>query len=176
MNACLPADLFVRRYVRPRAGRTLIVGAFVTDGKADRRALYEEAVGVDMRPGPGVDLVLNLEDGLPEDLGVFDHVECCSVLEHSRRPWLLAANVERLMAPGATLHLQVPFVWRFHDYPSDYWRFTAEGVRELFPGIHWEALMYAGDRLREDTYLKARDFNGVPHLPRTEVCGFGVRS
>jgi len=170
------AERFEQKYVQPRKGRTLVVGSFVTDGKADRRTLYAEVLGVDMRPGPGVDLVLDLEEKLPAGLGDFDHIECLSVLEHSRRPWALARNLERLMKPGATLFLLVPFVWRYHDYPGDLWRFTHEGVRELFPGIRWERLMYASDKLRPDHYLRATEENGYSYLPKTEVAGFGVRA
>ncbi len=171
----LPAERFARDHVAPRAGRTLIVGSFVAEGKEDRRARYPKVLGVDMRPGPGVDRVLNLEDQLPDDLGQFAHVECWSVLEHSRRPWLLAANIERLMKPGATLHLTVPFVWRYHDYPGDLWRFTHEAVQELFPGIQWSAIRYASDKLRPDTYIRAREEEEHPYFPRTEVLGFGVK-
>lgn len=170
-----PAETFQRKWVEPRPGRTLIVGSYVTEGKEDRRRRYQDAIGVDMRAGPGVDVVANLEAALPSGLGRFAHVECWSVLEHSRRPWKLAENIERLMLPGGTLHLTVPFVWRYHDYPGDFWRFTHEGVLALFPGITWTRLMYASDKLRDDHYVKAAEVGGHPFLPRTEVIGFGIR-
>lgn len=126
-----------------------------------------------MQEGPGVDVVLDLEETLPYTLGHFAHADCISVLEHSRRPWLLAANVERLLEPGGTLCLRAPFVWRLHNYPADMWRFTCEGVRQLFPAIKWE-------------YLELVNAKGQPGLPniwhegmlyfgRCEVCGFGVK-
>jgi hypothetical protein len=168
-------DLFEQRHVRAKAGRTFIVGSFIAPGKVDRRAMYPDSLGVDMREGAGVDRVLDLEEELPGDLGTFAHVECWSVLEHARRPWLLAANLELLMEPGATIHLRVPFVWRFHSYPGDLWRFTHEGVRQLFCGIEWEALMYASDVLQASPKLKAVTSAGQPHFPRCEVVGFGVK-
>lgn len=175
------SDTFLAReafelLVKPRRGRTLLVGSFVADGKSDRRKLYKRVLGVDMRPGPGVDRVLNLEDPLPPDLGTFSHIECLSVLEHSRRPWLLADNLQLLMGRGATMYLSVPFVWRFHSYPNDYWRFTAEAVRELFPRIRWDSLQYASDALRPDHYLRACPDSSYPYLPRCEVLGFGFRA
>jgi hypothetical protein len=33
----------------------------------------------------------------------------------------------------------VPFSWEIHAYPNDYWRFTADGVRVLFPGFEFDA-------------------------------------
>lgn len=171
-----PLQAFEAQHVRARPGRTLIVGAKVYGTKEDRRARFPKVVGVDMEAGPGVDRVLDLEEPLPDDLGRFTHVECMSVLEHSRRPWLLAENLVRLLVPGGTLFVTVPFVWRFHGYPTDYFRFTADGVRALFSGIRWEQVMYASDKLRPDHYLQAgEDERAHPLLPRCEVAGFGVR-
>lgn len=165
---------FERKFVKPKAGRTLIVGSQVYGDKEDRRALYADAVGVDMLQGPGVDLVLNLEEELPGDLGQFYHIECMSVLEHSRRPWLLAANLDRLMRPGATIFVTVPFVFRIHGYPDDYFRFTPNGIRAIFPGVTWEAMALASDVLSDGPKLRMVRQNGdYPYFARTETVGFG---
>jgi hypothetical protein len=168
---------FERRYVRvPENARVLVAGSRVYPGKTDRRKRYTNVVGVDAIPGDGVDVVLDLE-GDVRALGKFDHVECLSVLEHSRRPWLVAQNLVRLMRIGATLHLSVPFVWRHHGYPHDYWRFTAEAVQEIFaPEIRWAKIAYASNGLRQDAFLRGLSGeNDYPHLPRCEVVAFGTR-
>lgn len=167
------ADKFERRCVVPKRGRTLIVGSYVTEGKPDRRALYSEAVGVDMREGPGVDVVLDLEGDIPDELGTFDHVECLSVLEHSKRPWLMTANIERLTNPGATIHVLAPFVWRRHAYPDDYFRFTINGVKALFSQIEWLETAWASVRLTPEYKVQHTNVDGHPYLARTEVCLFG---
>ena len=167
---------FESLFVKPRKGRTLIVGSRVYKEKEDRRKRYDNVVGVDMLEGEGVDLVLNLEEPLPEDIGQFEHIECMSVLEHSRRPWLLAENIERLMAPGGTIFLSVPFIWRIHAYPSDYFRFTPEGIRAIMPGIEWDKLMLATNILTPGDVVGRTLVNGHPYLARTETVGFGVRA
>ncbi|WP_143694841.1 class I SAM-dependent methyltransferase [Variovorax sp. JS1663] len=149
------------------------MGSHVYEDKEDRRQRYADVVGVDMLEGPGVDLVLDLERDLPGDVGQFDHVECMSVLEHSRRPWLLAANIQRLMAPGATIFCTVPFCWRIHGYPSDYWRMTPDGVRELFPEVEWTALMLASNELTDGPKAPTIKRNDHPYFSRTETVGFG---
>lgn len=164
---------FEATHVRPKPGRTLIVGSQVYKGREDRRLKYSYVVGVDMLPGPGVDVVLNMEE--EHDLGLFDHVECLSVLEHSPRPWLLAANIQRLMKPGASLFVAVPLVWGIHGYPNDYWRMTPEGVKLMFPEIRWEALMLAGRVLHAGPKMKVIKDGGFPYLPRTETAGFGYK-
>jgi SAM-dependent methyltransferase len=102
---------FERLYVKPVDGKTLIVGSRVYRDKEDRRKRYADVVGMDMQEGEGVDIVQDLEESLHVgQLRSFAHVECMSVLEHSRRPWLLAANIERMLRPGGSIYVTVPFV------------------------------------------------------------------
>lgn len=165
---------FERRHVKPKVGRTLIAGSYVTPGKEDRRALYDDVVGVDMRAGPGVDVVANLE---VLDLGSFDHIECMSVLEHCRRPWMVAESLERMLKSDGTILVTVPFVWREHNHPSDYFRFTPAAIRSLFPRIEWQALMYGNHKLYSEGKVPTmKDADGLPFFGRTEVYGFGVKA
>lgn len=169
---------FERLQVQPRPGRTLIVGSRVYGKKEDRRKRYADAVGVDMQAGDGVDVVFDLE--LPEArtalLPKFDHVECLSVLEHVQRPWLMAETIEALMNPGATLLVYVPFVWRQHGYPSDYWRLTPQALDIIFPNIDWQAKALLADQVRSATEaLPQTTFNRNRYMIRTETAGFGVR-
>lgn len=167
------SEAFEALHVRPEPGRVLIVGSRVYGSREDRRTRHAQAVGVDMLPGPGVDAVIDMETPAALALGVFSHIECVAVLEHSRRPWLLAANLERMLLPGGTIHLTVPFVWRVHAYPHDYWRFTLDGVRQLLPGVAWEALVYAHVFETPKNHLPRTTVDGFPYFARTEVCGFG---
>lgn len=156
----------------------LVVGSRVYDGRADRRTLYRDAVGVDIVDGPGVDIVHNMERApLPDSWERYGVVDCVSVLEHSRAPWALAAEIERSMRIGGKLVLSVPWVWRFHGYPDDYWRFTPAGVRALFPRISWDAMALSScgelhKRLDVVPVVEHRDF---PHFARTEVLAIGTR-
>lgn len=175
-----PHERFARKFVRPMDGRTLIVGSKLYAGREDRRSLYRDAVGVDMLPGDGVDVVFNLENpGAVTELGTFAHIECWSVLEHSTRPWLVAKNIESLMQKGGTIYLTVPFAWRLHSYPQDFWRFSPRCVRDvLFPRIDWLHLMMADEKLRENdrTPVLGKGAVGQRWIARQEVLGFGVRT
>jgi SAM-dependent methyltransferase len=73
----------------------------------------------------------------------FALVICCSVLEHVRRPWTMAQNLMQIMRPGGALYVAVPWVWRYHAYPDDYFRFSWRGIAELFPGVVWLKLAYS---------------------------------
>lgn len=126
-----------------------------------------------MQDGPGVDRVLNLEEEAPSNLGRFEHVECLSVLEHTRAPWRLSENLLRLMEPGATIYLSVPFVHRLHAYPADFWRFTADAVPLLFPPVRWSAVLYAHHSLQQGGKLPGVKSDGYPYHARCDVLAFG---
>jgi len=102
--------------------------------------LNSEYIGTDMEDGPGVDVVLNLaKDFTFVDKILkqkrFNTVFCLSVLEHCSNPFTMAENITNLLNKNGVLYVSVPFSWGFHAFPSDYWRFTPEGVKILFPKI-----------------------------------------
>ena len=97
-----------------------------------------------MEAGDGVDVVLDLTedfDVVSEKLGGkrFKTVICLSVLEHCRDPFRMCRNMSRLLEKDGILLVSAPFAWRIHGYPSDYWRFTPEGIRLLFPEVEFDA-------------------------------------
>lgn len=171
-------DAFEQAYVRPRAGRTLIAGSRVFGSKEDRRKRYETVVGVDMEPGEGVDFVLDLEEPLPESIGTFAHIECMSVLEHSKRPWLLAANLEKVLEPGGTIYVSVPTTWKNHGYPSDLWRLLPPALDVIFPNVEWVTKAAVTDNAIYEEWPKhfpAIKKDDRIYLERMETCGFGVK-
>ena len=64
----------------------------------------------------------------------FDVGICMDLLEHTSDPFLVAKNIKNSLAKDALLFVTVPFVWEIHYYPKDYWRFTPQGIEELFSG------------------------------------------
>lgn len=160
---------------QPRPGRVLVAGSRVYPNSTDRRALYAgEVIGVDMLAGEGVDLVHNLEQPLA---GQFAHIDCHSVLEHCANPFAVARNLSDALVSGGTLLLSVPFAWRPHAYPNDYFRFTVEGVMQVFPDIDWKLLLYSYDGKFDLRYRlgKAEKTAGEKRIPKAEVVGWGVK-
>ena len=138
--------LFIERHARDLHGPYLEVGSKDYGSTRDLRPVLRnkgEYTRVDVQPGPGVDLLLDLTAPFDEiDAALrgarFGTVFCLSVLEHCRRPFAMAENLTRLLAPGGRICLSVPFAWKFHAYPSDYWRFTQQGVKALFPRLTFD--------------------------------------
>ena len=132
-----------------------------------------EYVGIDAIPGPGVDVAVDLVDDfarisriLP---GPFATIFCLSVLEHSRQPFRMAENIQRLLETGGALYVSVPFAWEIHSFPSDYWRFTPEAVRLLFPDIEFPPGQCAYHTQVEDDFRLLEE--GPPRLGRALNAG-----
>ncbi len=131
---------YVQRFLPEAYGPVLEIGSKDYGSTQNFRQFYagQSYTGVDMADGPNVDVVADLVEGtcgLP--LGHFDIGICLSVLEHVRRPWVMAENVARLMRPGGRLCISVPWSWPYHAYPDDYFRFSWRGIAELFPDFEW---------------------------------------
>jgi len=97
-------------------------------------------IGVDMQSGSGVDVVLNFTQKFEEiDSKLkglrFGTIFLMSVLEHCEQPFKMAENLTALLKPEGKICVSVPFSWKFHGFPSDYWRFTPEGIEKLFPKL-----------------------------------------
>ena len=133
---------FIRAHRDRFEAPVLEVGSHDYGSTQNIRGLFSGAdyTGIDMNPGPGVDLALDLTRPFEEIDAVlegqrFGTIFCLSVLEHCDQPFVMADSMTRLLVPGGQIYLSVPFAWKFHGYPSDYWRFTHEGVKKLFPGL-----------------------------------------
>jgi SAM-dependent methyltransferase len=77
----------------------------------------------------------------------FAHVLCTEVLEHARAPEALVGEMMRVLKPGGTLVLTVPFAARVHHAPHDYHRFTRYGVAQLLAGFADVRVEERGDEL-----------------------------
>jgi SAM-dependent methyltransferase len=88
--------------------------------------------GLDLTPGPGVDILVGPQDRWPLDDASVDCIVFTQVLEHvSNRPHLLS-EMARVLRPDGHILLTVPFIFMAHGLPHDYARFTVNGVRSLF--------------------------------------------
>jgi SAM-dependent methyltransferase len=94
----------------------------------------ERYVGVDWSDSlhqATADVVASLNDPLPIDGEVADSVLSLSVLEHLREPQVMLREACRILKPGGNLVLQVPWQWKIHEAPHDYYRYTPYGLQHL---------------------------------------------
>jgi SAM-dependent methyltransferase len=137
-----PNDLlFIKRHAHLFRGQTLEIGS-KKHGKwgMDLDGVIDNRFGIDMEAGDGVDLVHDMMHPIGRQ---FDGVICCNVLEHTAKPWVVAQNVLDALRPGGVLIASTPWIWRRHNYPNDYCRFSCDGLKALFDGVRWVDEAYA---------------------------------
>jgi SAM-dependent methyltransferase len=78
----------------------------------------------------GIDFVSPLDE-IPTEDGFFNTIICNAVLEHVANPEDVMAEFARVSAPGAMLYLTIPFMQPEHRDPTDYQRYTIDGIRLL---------------------------------------------
>lgn len=138
--------LYLRKFLPVVDGPILEIGSKDYGSTTSFRDVYtgNPYTGTDMEDGKGVDVVLDLTRGTGDlPTGHFALGVCCSVLEHVIRPWIMAANITALIRPQGKLFMSVPWVWRYHAYPDDYFRFSFRGIMALFPEFTWEHVLYS---------------------------------
>jgi len=156
--------LFLERLVPRVDGPVIEIGAKDYGSTTSFRDLYAgaEYVGVDLEAGKGVDQVVDLSRGTGGlKTGHFALAICCSVLEHTPTPWVMAQNIEQLLRPGGALYLSVPWVWRYHTYPDDYFRFSPRAVQALFPKLDFRQATYSTTVPGEHVEIDLGDFREV---------------
>ncbi|MBL7853057.1 MAG: methyltransferase domain-containing protein [Cyclobacteriaceae bacterium] len=126
----------------------LLVGAKVYDYdqfdlKAELSQMgFREVIGTDLEAGKGVDDVLDITNPHAPQLAQwanrFATVICMEVLTNVNHPFRAAEHVNRLLKPGGTVVLSECFVRKISKMPVDYWRFTYDGLKALFPEFTFE--------------------------------------
>ena len=115
-------------------GRILDVGC----GKQPYAELFTEGteyVGmeIDTRENRASKAADTFYDGktFPFEAARFDSVIIFQVIEHVFNPTEFLSEVHRVLVPGGTLLLTVPFAWDEHEQPHDYARYSSFGLAHL---------------------------------------------
>jgi SAM-dependent methyltransferase len=123
------------------AGKSVLeVGSLDVNGSA--RAILQplgpsQYVGVDISPGPGVDVICNSEN-LVEKFGraSFDVVVSTEMLEHVQDWRLVVSNLKNVLKPHGFLVITTRRIgFPFHGYPHDFWRFEREDFQRVFSDL-----------------------------------------
>jgi SAM-dependent methyltransferase len=116
-------------------GRLVDLGCGTAPYKEDILKTANQYIGVDWENSfhdqTNVDIVANLCERLPFEDGFADTVVAFQVMEHLPEPVFFLSECQRILRPGGSLFLTVPFMWHVHEEPSDYFRYTRYGLEYL---------------------------------------------
>jgi SAM-dependent methyltransferase len=108
-------------------GKVLNAGA----GHRDISPLVDgELYNQDIKPAPHIQIEGPLHE-IPVEDGFFDTIICNAVLEHVENPDEVMSEFRRVCRSGGTLYLTVPFMQPEHLDPTDYQRYTIDGLKRL---------------------------------------------
>ena len=148
-------------------GKVLEIGSWIAPGQEaiqcrDHVSKLEnviEYVGLDMREGPGVDVVCDAKNTSYPD-NTWDVIICLDTLEHVDWPRDLVREAARILKKGGHLFLASVMNFPIHDYPCDYYRYTPAAITLLLQDAGLEPMDVKG--------FGAIDFPGI-------VRGIGIK-
>jgi len=126
----------LQRYAR---GAVLDAGCGAMPYRAEVGSAVTSYDGLDMSPrAEDVRFVCSVADMAPVPSASYDTVLCSEVLEHVSHPIAAVNEFVRVLRPGGTLIVTVPFLGRLHEEPNDFQRFTEHGLRLLLSDAGFE--------------------------------------
>jgi SAM-dependent methyltransferase len=137
LSSMINMEKFRDRYLADRRSETLnILDLGSTDIHGCYRPLFENAswkyTGVDLTPGPNVDIVLKDAYNWREvGTNSMDLLISGQVLEHVEYFWITLLEVSRVLRPGGIACMIAPSSGPEHRYPVDCWRFYPDGLRAV---------------------------------------------
>lgn len=118
----------MRHYI---SGNTLDFGAGTAKYKNIILSNTSRYTTFDMQAGKNIDIVGDALNPPFADKS-FDTVISTQVLEHVEKPWIMVAQIGRIMKSGGICIITAPFLVPFHADPHDFFRYTKEGMESLF--------------------------------------------
>lgn len=121
---------FVQKYVL--AGQNVVeIGSYNENGTYKDLLQHCTYLGVDVRPGPNVDIVSADHYRYPFPDDHFDVVISGQAMEHSKHPWKMVLDMARILKPGGSICLIAPWSWEIHKYPIDCFRILPDGMESM---------------------------------------------
>jgi len=146
-------------------------------GAGNRPAYLDRVVNLEVAAFPSTDVIADGES-LPFRDSCFDGVFSLAVLEHIRRPWVAARELVRVLKPGGTLRVDVPFLQPVHGYPEHFFNMTSEGLCSLFSDsceiVATEVPRY-GRPVYTLSWFLQRYVDGLPETERSRFLDLRVR-
>jgi SAM-dependent methyltransferase len=147
-------------------------------GNMPYRSLFEPYVenyiGCDFPGNELASVFLHGDGRLPMDDESADIVLSSQVLEHVADPIRYLQEAFRVLRASGLLILSTHGVWRYHPDPTDYWRWTCDGLRMEIERVGFDILDFKGVMGPEATALQLWQDAVLPRI-RTNFRGLFTR-
>ena len=101
--------------------------------------IHKNVRNLDIFPGENIYYVAKAES-IPENSDFFSLAISQEVLEHVEDPNLAVREIYRVLKKGGKFYCQVPFIIGYHPGPTDFWRFSKEGILTILSKAGFEIL------------------------------------
>ena len=140
----LNSPKFNRLYAERRTGVTVVdLGCGPPSKRAPVRdeAGAENYLGIDYDIENKPDLAADVAH-MPFADGALDLARSFSLFEHTYNYKESIDDVYRVLRPGGSLFIQVPFLLEFHGFPSDYYRFSHVALQRILEDAGFKMVDY----------------------------------
>lgn len=112
-------------------GRVLDLGAGIAKYKPILMKNAADYIACDFKKNGNVDTICDVSNLVfaPES---FDTVISTQVFEHVDNPFIVAGEIKKVLKTGGKAIITAPFMFPFHADPKDNFRFSREGLEEIF--------------------------------------------
>lgn len=105
---------------------------FLDLGCGLRKEVFDNCLYLEVYPSVTADVIVAPDCEYPLISEAFDGIGCFAVLEHVTQPWVVAAEIRRMLKPGGKCYICWPFLQPVHGYPSHYYNATRRGLELMF--------------------------------------------
>lgn len=115
------------------SGRNIVVGGLNVNGTI--KEIIDTDESIDIRDGDDVTTVMDACNLIEVfGWGSFNNVICMNTLEHMKRWGYCMYNMYYCLKRGGHMLITVPTINKGrHNHPNDYWRFTIQELKDMFP-------------------------------------------
>ncbi len=134
-------DKFLEKYSKYLKGHLVDLGCGMAPYKEYFLQFADTYTGVDWTKtihNSKVDVVSDLNVEIKLDDEIADSIISIAVMEHLYEPQIFLNESYRILKKGGYMVLQVPWQWRIHEAPHDYFRYTPYGLKYMFEKARYE--------------------------------------
>lgn len=120
-------------------GRVLDLGAGMAKYKEIIKKNATDYIACDVKKNENIDMICDVTNLVfpPES---FDTVISTQVFEHVDNPFIVAQEIKKVLKTGGNAIITAPFMFPFHADPKDNFRFSREGLEEIFKSTSFEII------------------------------------